>query len=300
MSVKLGIAPIAWSNDDMPELGGDTSLEQCLSEASQAGFIGIESGGKFPKNSEELIPKLKEFSLNLCSGWYGANLRKNTVNEEINLIQAQLKLFKDCNSPCMVFAEVSGSIQGDPNRKLSTRPKMSLDEAKEYYAKISEMGKYLEGQGMPLAYHHHMGTVIETEEDTISLLENTDDSVKLTLDTGHMLFAQGNSLKMLKNFSDRVIHIHCKDIRKNVLDKSLKEDLSFRGAFLEGAFTVPGDGCIDYKPLFDVLKEKNYSGWLVVEAEQDPAKANPFKYAKIGYKYLTETLNSSNIEIYKN
>ena len=132
------------------------------------------------------------------------------------------------------------------------------------------------------------------------MLENTDDSVKLTLDTGHMLFAQGNSLEILKNFSDRVIHMHCKDIRKNVLDKSLKEDLSFRGAFLEGAFTVPGDGCIDYKPLFDELKEKNYSGWLVVEAEQDPAKANPFEYAKIGYKYLTETLNSSNIEIYKN
>ena len=300
MSVKLGIAPIAWSNDDMPELGGDTSLEQCLSEASQAGFIGIESGGKFPKNSEELIPKLKEFSLNLCSGWYGANLRKNTVNEEKNLIQAQLKLFKDCNSPCMVFAEVSGSIQGDPNRKLSTRPKMDLDEAKEYYAKISEMGKFLEDEGMPLAYHHHMGTVIETEEDTIRLLENTDDSVKLTLDTGHMLFAQGNSLKILKDFYERIAHIHCKDIRKNVLDKSLTEDFSFRAAFLEGAFTVPGDGCIDYKPLFDVLKQKNYSSWLVVEAEQDPARANPFEYAKIGYKYLTKTLNSSNIDIYKN
>ena len=200
----------------------------------------------------------------------------------------------------MVFAEVSGSIQGDPNRRLSTRPKMDLDEAKEYYSKISEMGKYLEDEGMPLAYHHHMGTVIETEEDTIRLLENTDDSVKLTLDTGHMLFAQGNSLKILKDFSERLIHMHCKDIRKDVLEKSLKEDLSFRGAFLEGAFTVPGDGCIDYKPLFDVLKEKKYSGWLVVEAEQDPAKANPFEYAKIGYKYLTETLNKSNIEIYKN
>ena len=200
----------------------------------------------------------------------------------------------------MVFAEVSGSIQGDPNRRLSTRPKMDLDEAKEYYSKISEMGKYLEDEGMPLAYHHHLGTVIETEEDTIRLLENTDDSVKLTLDTGHMLFAQGNSLKILKDFSERLIHMHCKDIRKDVLEKSLKEDLSFRGAFLEGAFTVPGDGCIDYKPLFDVLKEKNYSGWLVVEAEQDPAKANPFEYAKIGYNYLTDTLNSSNIEIFKN
>ena len=300
MSVKLGIAPIAWSNDDMPELGGDTSLEQCLSEASQAGFIGIESGGKFPKTSEELIPKLKEFNLSLCSGWYGANLRKNSIAEEKNLIKDQLKLFKDCKSPCMVFAEVSGSVQGDPNRNLSTRPKMDLDEAKEYYVKISEMGKFLEDEGMPLAYHHHMGTVIETEEDTIRLLENTDDSVKLTLDTGHMLFAQGNSLRILKDFYQRINHIHCKDIRKKVLDKSLTEDLSFRDAFLEGAFTVPGDGCIDYKPLFDILKQKNYSGWLVVEAEQDPAKANPFEYAKIGYKYLTETLNSSNIEIYKN
>tara|TARA_B100000963_G_scaffold153044_1_gene133296 strand:- start:479 stop:1333 length:855 start_codon:yes stop_codon:yes gene_type:complete len=284
----------------MPELGGDTSLEQCLSEASQAGFIGIESGGKFPKTSEELIPKLKEFNLSLCSGWYGANLRKNSIAEEKNLIKDQLKLFKDCKSPCMVFAEVSGSVQGDPDRNLSTRPKMDLDEAKEYYAKISEMGKFLEDEGMPLAYHHHMGTVIETEEDTIRLLENTDDSVKLTLDTGHMLFAQGNSLRILKDFYQRINHIHCKDIRKKVLDKSLTEDLSFRDAFLEGAFTVPGDGCIDYKPLFDILKQKNYSGWLVVEAEQDPSKANPFEYAKIGYKYLTETLNSSNIKIYKN
>ena len=297
MSVKLGIAPIAWSNDDMPELGGDTPLEQCLSEASEAGFKGIESGGKFPKTSKELIPILNKYNLKLCSGWYGANLRKNTLEEEKKIIHDQLKLFKDCNAPCIVFAEVSGSIQGDPDKKLSTRPKMDIEESKNYYKKISEMGKYLQDQGMPLAYHHHMGTVIETEEDTIKLLENTDDSVKLTLDTGHMLFAQGNSLEILKNFSDRVIHMHCKDIRKNVLDKSLKEDLSFRSAFLEGAFTVPGDGCIDYKPLFDVLKEKNYSGWLVVEAEQDPAKANPFEYAKIGFNYLNKTAKQCGFEI---
>ncbi len=300
MSVKLGIAPIAWSNDDMPELGGETSLEQCLDEASQAGFIGIESGGKFPKTSEELLPKLDNYNLNLCSGWYGGNLRQNSTDEEKQLIRGQLDLFKDCNAPCIVFAEVSGSIQGDPNRKLSTRPQMDNEEWNSFCNKLSEMGKFLDGEGMPLAYHHHMGTVIETHEDTIRLLENTDDSVKLTLDTGHMLFAQGNSKKILEDFSSRIIHIHCKDIRKNVLDNSLENDLSFRGAFLDGAFTVPGDGCIDYKPLFDILKIKNYSGWLVVEAEQDPAKANPFKYAKIGYKYLTETLKASNIEIFKN
>ena len=296
MSVKLGIAPIAWSNDDMPELGGNTSLEQCLSEASQAGFIGIESGGKFPKTSEELIPKLDEFNLSLCSGWYGANLRNNSVEEEKKLIQQQLKLFKECSAPCIVFAEVSGSVQGDPNRKLSTRPQMDNEAWKSFCEKISEMGKYLEGEGMPLAYHHHMGTVIETQADTERLMESTDDSVKLTLDTGHMLFAQGNSNKILSNFSEKIIHMHCKDIRKNVLANSLKNDLSFRGAFLEGAFTVPGDGCIDYKPLFDILKDKNYSGWLVVEAEQDPNKANPLEYAIKGYEYLTKTLKSSNID----
>jgi inosose dehydratase len=300
MTVKLGIAPIAWSNDDMPELGGDTPLEQCLSEASEAGFIGIESGGKFPKQSKDLLPLLKKHNLNLCSGWYGANLRNNSVKEEIDLIQDQLALFKDCNSPCMVFAEVSGSVQGDPDKRLSERPKMDLEESKSFYKKISEIGKYLEDEGMPLAYHHHMGTVIETHEDTTRLMENTSDNVKLTLDTGHMLFAQGNSKKILEDFSSRIIHIHCKDIRKNVLENSLKNDLSFRAAFLEGAFTVPGDGCIDYKPLFDILKTRDYSGWLVVEAEQDPAKANPFEYAKIGYKYLIETLKSSNIEIFKN
>ncbi len=300
MTVKLGIAPIAWSNDDMPELGGDTPLEQCLSEASEAGFIGIESGGKFPKHSNELLPLLNKYNLNLCSGWYGANLRNNSTNEEKKLIQDQLNLFKECNSPCMVFAEVSGSIQGDPNRKLSTRPQMNTEEWKSFCNKLSEMGKFLEGEGMPLAYHHHMGTIIETHEDTARLLENTNDSVKLTLDTGHMLFAQGNSKKILEDFSSRIIHVHCKDIRKNVLENSLEKDLSFRGAFLEGAFTVPGDGCIDYKPLFDILKTKDYSGWLVVEAEQDPMKANPFEYAKIGYKYLTETLKKSNIEIFKN
>ena len=297
MSVKLGVAPIAWSNDDMPELGGETTLEQCLEEASQAGYIGVESGGKFPKDSLVLIPKLEKYNLSLCSGWYGANLRKNSVKEEKQYLQQQLKLFQDCKSPCIVFAEVSGSIQGDANRKLSTRPQMNTEEWKNFCEKISEIGKYLEDQGMPLAYHHHMGTVIETQEDTERLMEDTHDSVKLTLDTGHMLFAKGDSKKIFENYNSRIKHVHCKDIRKNVLEKSLKEDLSFREAFLEGAFTVPGDGCIDYKPLFDILKKNNYSGWLVVEAEQDPQKANPLEYAIKGYKYLTETLKKSNIEI---
>ena len=288
MSIKLGVAPIAWSNDDMPELGGKTSLEQCLNEASRAGFTGIEFGGKFPKNSEELIPKLKKENLELCSGWYGAQLLKNTPEEEFILMKDQLKLFKDCKSPCMVFAEITNSIQTDPNIPLSKRPKLSEEDWTKLIFRINEISKMMIDQNMPLAYHHHMGTVIETEEETKRLIENTKDSVKLLVDTGHMLFAKGNSINLVKDFSERLAHVHCKDIRKEMLDKSFKNDYSFREAFLEGAFTVPGDGCIDYMPFLKILKERNYSGWLVVEAEQDPSKANPFEYAKIGYNYLSK------------
>ena len=297
MSIKLGIAPIAWSNDDMPELGGETTLEQCLSEASKAGFTGIESGGKFPKNSKELIPKLEKENLQLCSGWYGATLLKNTPKEEFKLMREQMDLFKDCKSPCMVFAEVTNSVQGDPKTPLSKKPKLSEDEWKLLISRINEISKMMIDENMPLAYHHHMGTVIETEDETRRLIESTSDSVKLLIDTGHMLFAGGNSIKLTEDFMERIIHVHCKDIRKNVLEKSLKNDSTFRQAFLDGAFTVPGDGCIDYKPFLTVLKNRNYEGWLVVEAEQDPAKANPFEYAKIGYKYLSKTAKECGFNI---
>ena len=297
MSIKLGIAPIAWSNDDMPELGGETTLEQCLSEASRAGFTGIECGGKFPKNSKELIPKLKKENLQLCSGWYGASLLKNSPKEEYVLMREQMNLFKDCKSPCMVFAEITNSIQGDPKTPLSKKPKLSKDEWKLLIARINEISKMMINEGMPLAYHHHMGTVIETESETRRLIENTKDDVKLLIDTGHMLFAGGDSIKLTEDFIDRIVHVHCKDIRKNVLEKSLKNDSTFRQAFLDGAFTVPGDGCIDYKPFLTVLKKRNYQGWLVVEAEQDPAKANPFEYAKIGYNYLSKTAKECGFNI---
>ena len=297
MSIKLGIAPIAWSNDDMPELGGDTTLEQCLSEASKAGFTGIESGGKFPKNSKELIPKLEKENLQLCSGWYGATLLKNTPKEEFKLMREQMDLFKDCKSPCMVFAEVTNSIQSDPKAPLSNKPKLSEEEWKLLISRINEISKMMIDENMPLAYHHHMGTVIETEAETRRLIESTNDSVKLLIDTGHMLFAGGNSIKITEDFIERIIHVHCKDIRKNILDKSLKNDSTFRQAFLDGAFTVPGDGCIDYKPFLTLLKSKDYNGWLVVEAEQDPAKANPFEYAKIGYNYLSKTAKECGLNI---
>ena len=212
-------------------------------------------------------------------------------------MRSQLNLFKDCKAPCMVFAEITNSVQGDPKTPLSQRPKLTKDDWSKLTLRMNEIGKMMFDEGMPIAYHHHMGTVIETENETSRLMESTNDYVKLLIDTGHMLFAQGNSIKLIKDFSEKLIHVHCKDIRKEVLEKSLKNNSTFRQAFLDGAFTVPGDGCIDYVPFLKVLKEKNYRGWLVVEAEQDPAKANPFEYAKIGYKYLSKTANDCGFDI---
>ena len=286
MNIKIGVSPIAWSNDDFPELGGDVTLEQILKEANEIGFSGIEAGGKFPKDANVLMPKLEKENLKLCSGWYGANLLKNTVKDELLLMKNQLDLFKVCNAPCMVFAEVSGSTQTQKKIPLSKRPILKSDEWKSFYNKINEVSKYMEDYGVPLAYHHHMGTVVQSQEDTERLIDNTSSSVKLLIDTGHMLFAGGDLIKVAKDYSSRLQHVHCKDIRKDVLNKSLKNDLSFIDAFFAGVFTVPGDGCIDYKTFLKLLKDLNYKGWLVVEAEQNPKKANPLEYGKIGFNHL--------------
>ena len=211
--------------------------------------------------------------------------------------RGQLNLFKDCKAPCIVFAEVTDSIQSKEGVPLSKRPQLKKEDWVSYCKKINEVGKRLEDEEMPLAYHHHMGTVIQSHEDTVRLMQETNDSVKLTIDTGHMLFAGGNSLKIIKDFKEKIAHVHCKDMRENILKKSLTNDFSFRQAFLEGAFTVPGDGCIDYKPILKELKSNNYIGWLVVEAEQDPKKANPFEYAKKGYKYLSKTVKETGFSI---
>ena len=294
MKIKLGIAPIAWSNDDMPELGGDTPIEQCLDEASQAGFTGIELGGKFPRNPGITNFLLDKYNLKMPGGWYGSFLRIRSVQEEWVAMQDHLNLLKLVNADVFVFADVSGSIQGDQTKKLSTRPLMADDEFIEYCKKINEISNRLNDHGIPMSYHEHMGTIIQTENDVDRFMNNTNKNTFLLYDTGHLLFAQANFEKVLKNYVQKINHVHCKDIRKNILENSLKNDLSFRESFLDGVFTVPGDGCIDYGPLFKILYENNYEKWLIIEAEQDPKKANPFEYSKIGYNYLSKSLSNTN------
>ena len=296
MKIKLGIAPIAWSNDDMPELGGDTPIEQCLEEATSAGFTGIELGGKFPRNPGITNFLLDKYNLKMPGGWYGSLLRGRSAEIEWAAMQDHLNLLKLIKADVFVFADVSESIQGDQSRKLSTRPNMDDEEFVQYCKKINEISNRLYDEGIPMSYHEHMGTIIQTENDVDMFMENTNNNTFLLYDTGHLLFAKANYERVLKKYISKINHIHCKDIRKNILENSLENDLSFRESFLDGVFTVPGDGCIDYKPLFKILYENSYEKWLIIEAEQDPIKANPLEYAKIGYNYLIKTLKSINYE----
>ena len=297
MKIKLGIAPIAWSNDDMPELGGDTPIETCLKEASEAGFIGIELGGKFPRNPGIIKYLLERFQLQMPGGWYGSLLRSRSVADEWTAMQDHLNLLKIVNGEVFVFADVSGSIQGDAKKSLSARPKLENEEWKNYCNKINELSNRLSDTGITMSYHEHMGTIIQSEDDVDKFMEFTNEKTYLLYDTGHLLFAQADIQRVLKNYINRINHIHCKDIRKDILKKSLDNNLSFRNSFLDGVFTVPGDGCIDYEPLLKIIYENNYNKWLIIEAEQDPQKANPFEYAKIGYKYLKKTITSVGYEL---
>ena len=297
MKAKLGIAPIAWSNDDLPELGGKTTLETCLSESKLAGFSGVETGGKFPKRSEELGPILKQHQLYLASGWYSGTVLTNDLEKEKDQAFDQLNLFKDLGASCLAYGETAGTIQNVRHAALDTKIKIHHEDFKEYGKKLTAFAEYCAEFNMPISFHHHMGTAIETEEELDNLMNNTGEAVQLLFDTGHMTFARGNSVNVIKKYAKRINHVHTKDIRSEVINSLDKSNESFLDAVLKGAFTVPGDGNINFKEIVEVLAQNNYQGWFIVEAEQDPAKANPFEYAKIGYKELVECLNLHGYQI---
>ncbi|MCE9923984.1 MULTISPECIES: myo-inosose-2 dehydratase [Aeromonas] len=286
MTVQLGINPLTWTNDDLPSLGADTSLETCLTEGKQAGFAGFELGNKFPRQASVLGPILARHQLKMVSGWYSGELLSRSVEEEIAAVQDHLTLLRELGSNVMVFAEVTGCIHGNQQMPVHLRPLFPADRWEEYGRKLTEFARYTLSQGVKIAYHHHMGTVIETEQDIDNLMRHTGDEVGLLLDTGHLTFAGANPVAIAQRWATRINHVHCKDVRANVLADVKNRKLSFLDSVLAGVYTVPGDGCVDYGALFPILKANGYQGWLVVEAEQDPAIAHPLTYASMGYQNL--------------
>ncbi|WP_263768298.1 myo-inosose-2 dehydratase [Propionivibrio soli] len=288
LSVRIGINPISWTNDDLPQLGGNTPLETCLSEGTEIGYTGFELGNKFPKDPAELKSKLAGYGAVVVSGWYSGNLAEGTLKDEIEAVGPHLKKLVYNGCKVMVYGEVAGSVQGQQQTPLSRRPKFeNLDQWKAYAEKLDAFGAYLKSNGITLAYHHHMGAYCESPQDLDTLIKLTTPNVGLLFDTGHITFAGGDALAELRKHIGRVVHVHCKDVRKAVMQKARNNDQSFLNSVLDGVFTVPGDGMIDFEPILSLLADHNYSGWLVVEAEQDPAVAPSYEYAKKGFDYLT-------------
>ena len=283
--MRIGINPLTWTNDDLPQLGEENSLETCLSEAKLAGYEGVELGRKFPREAKVLGPILERHRLNLVSGWYSARLLERSIEDEIKAMQPHLTLLKSLGSKAMVFCEVSRCVHGDRKAPLSKRPRLAEKEWRSFSENLEKIAQYLKKQVVELAYHHHMGTVIQAEDEVDRMMDSTK-SVGLLLDTGHLTFAGGEPMRALKRHAKRIVHVHCKDIRKEKLVQARKQDMSFLDAVLGDVFAVPGDGSIDFEPVLQGLAKAGYKGWLVVEADQDPAKAHPLTHARIGHDCL--------------
>ncbi len=297
MKAKLGIAPIAWSNDDLPELGGDTPLETCLSESKAAGFSGVETGGKFPTTVPELRRALDGHGLKLASGWYSGTLLDNDLEAEKEQAQAQLTLFRELDAPCLVYGETAGTIQNRREVPLNRRRTLDEEQIRDYGKRLTVFAEFCAGQGVPLAFHHHMGTAIENEQDLDLQMAHTGAAVRLLYDTGHLAFAGADPLAVVDKHGGRIVHVHCKDVRQGVIDALDRDSESFLDAVLQGAFTVPGDGALDFGAIVQRLADQGYEGWFVVEAEQDPAKAPPYEYAGIGHRTLSGALAAAGYQI---
>jgi inosose dehydratase len=291
--VKIGINPISWANDDLPELGGDTPLERILSEGSAIGYRGFELGNKFPREPEMLRKVLAEYGVELVSGWYSGELARRSVDDEIAAARSHLQLLAKNGAKVMVYGEVADSIQGKQDMPLSRRPQFTGDtQWRDYAGRLDAFAHYTSSRGIKLAYHHHMGAYVQTGADIDRLMSLTGPQVGLLLDSGHLAFAGADALDVLNRHIARVCHVHCKDVRPSVLGQAHKEDWSFLQAVLNGVFTVPGDGAIDFRSLLVRLQQHGYRGWLVVEAEQDPALAPSYQYAQMGFRHLSALVNS--------
>lgn len=288
--IRFGTNPIAWSNDDDQTLGAHITLEECLTDAGKIGFDGIENGHKMPHEPKELAEVLKPHGLAFVSAWYSLELLERTVEEEIKAIQPHLDRLKAMGCTVCIACETSNAIHGADDKAVNDKPNLPIADWPQYGAKLEAVAKHCENQGLPMVYHHHMGTIVESAEEIDLLMEHTGPSMKLLFDTGHCLFGGGNPAKVLEKHIGRLGHFHAKNIRPDVMQEVREKGLSFLEGVRKGVFTVPGDkeGAVDFVASLTIAAKAGYKGWLVIEAEQDPDIRNPFEYQSLGLKSLKE------------
>jgi inosose dehydratase len=284
----LGIAPIGWTNDDMPELGAENTFEQAISEMALAGFSGTEIGNKYPSDPAALKAALDVRGMRIASRWFSSFLISKPLEENVKAFTDELNFLAAVGANRINVSEQSYSIQGQIDTPIFENKYVMNDKEWDLFTNgLNHLGKIAVDKGFKLCFHHHMGTVVQTAEETDRMMENTDPRyVFLCYDTGHFTFTGIDPAAMLRKYVQRVGHVHLKDMRLPVVEQAKQEHWSFLTAVKNGAFTVPGDGGVDFAPVFEILDQAGYEGWLLVEAEQDPAKANPFVYAKKARAYI--------------
>lgn len=297
MKARLGIAPIAWWNDDLAELSDDVSLGECLAQARTAGFTGMETGRRFPMDMNELGPILAAHGISVCGGWFSGLLLGGDIEREKDRIRAQMDFFIAAKAPCIAYGETARSVQGVRSAPLSTKPKLSEDEIKVYGRKMTAFSEWCADQGMPISYHHHMAAAIETEREVDLLMAHSGEALALLYDAGHMAFAGGDVMRVIDKHHKRISHVHTKDVRLGVIDKLDRGRESFLDAVVKGAFTVPGDGSLDFAAIVKRLASYGYEGWFVVEAEQDPKVNPPLEMAKKGHRELLRVMALAGYEV---
>ena len=293
MTRRIGINPIGWSNDDLPELGGDIPLEQCLREAKAAGYAGVELGNKFPRQASALRPILEAHGLVLVSGWYSTFLLERDAEAEFVAAAAHRQLLREMGCKLLIAAECAGTVHGDRARPLSSRPVLDESQWPLFRQRLTRFAEMLAAEGLTLAYHHHMGTVVQTGAENDRLMRETGPAVGLLLDTGHATWAGADPAVLARAWRPRIAHVHTKDVRAGIAALAGRGDWSFLDAVIAGVYTVPGDGCIDFAAVLAELLD--YSGWIVVEAEQDPKKAPPAAYARKGFVHLANILSTRGV-----
>ncbi len=286
--IRFGTNPIAWTNDDDRRIGAHISLEQCLREASEIGFDGIEKGHRMPDDPQALRDTLDPYGLTFVSGWYSLNLLDHDVAAEKAVIQPQLDLLKAHGSTVCIACETSNAIHGRDDVPLSQKPVMTEEQWDRFTGSVEQIAQYCKDQGIDLVYHHHMGTVVQSEEEIDRFMAMTGPATKLLMDTGHAYFAAADPLALVERHADRILHFHAKNVRPDIMRQVQDEDLSFLEGVRRGVFTVPGDpdGGVDFAPVLAALAGHSYQGWLVIEAEQDSAVRDPLHYQGMGLKAL--------------
>jgi len=286
MSVRFGVSPIAWANDDMPELGAGTSVETILADAAAIGFDGVELGGRFPRDPQRLGPMLARERLALIGGWWSTHLLDHVVEAEVEAMEDHLRLLQALGAPVFIAAECQGAVHGDRARPLSSRPRLLDGDWAQFGARFSALAVYTAERGLKLAYHFHLGTVVQDAEDLERFLDATTDAVGLVVDTGHAALGGVDAVRLIREHPQRVAHVHAKDVRGEVARQVLDNDMGFLDGVMAGMFTAPGDGDIDFDAVMAALAAIGYRGWIVEEAEQDPARADPRTYGQLGLRTL--------------